>query len=538
MRWEDVLSRPENCIISDVLRRQAEHIPDDVFLMWEQDRHTFGQVDERVDRWANSLARLGVGRGDVVAVFMKNSIEHIVLALAAARLGAAFMPTNTDYKGDWLKHTFQDGRAPVLVADGEFAERVAVLNPAELPFQAVVLHGTANASLTQRTLDLTEFDGGPASDPGAEHRIDDVAQIHWTSGTTGRSKGVMNTNGSLLRGAHYNSLYRDLQDGDVLHCCLPMYLGGAWVTNAWTSLLTGVPMGLDERFSVSNYWDRVRLYGATQTFTLGAMHIYLLNAPPRPDDAVNPVRVACCVPMPVDRVAEYKERFGVESLVQGYGQSELPSPVFEARDTGRRWKPNSMGIPGKHYEIRVLDDNDDEVAVGEVGELCVRPATNFVLFAGYYQQPELTAKVTRNLWYHAGDLVRCDEDGEYFFVDRKKDYIRFKGRNISTIEVETVVRQHPAVGDVAAHGVQSAELESEYELKIAIVPVPGAEVSAEELAKFINDNAPYFFVPRYIEFVDSLPMTPSGRVEKYKLRERGVTPETWDLEASDYVVER
>lgn len=538
MRWEDVLSDPTKCIISDVLRQQGERIPDDVFLMWNHDRHTFGEVDERTDRWANSLADLSVGKGDVVAVLMKNSIEHILVALAAARLGASFMPTNTDYKGEWLKQTLQDGRSRVLIADGDFADRVAPLAATELPFEVVVLNGAPNAEFTQRTVDLALFDKGDARDPGAEHRIDDVVQIHWTSGTTGRSKGVMNTNGSLLRGAHYNSRHRMFTEGDVLYCCLPMYLGGAWVTNTWSALLTGLPMGLDERFSVTQYWDRVRLYGATQLFTLGAMHMYLLAAEPRPDDPDNPGRVSSCVPMPYDRVPEFKERFGLEAVNQGYGQSELPSPVFEAQDTGRAWKPNSMGVPGAHYEVKLLDDNDDEVPTGEVGEICVRPVTNFVLFAGYYGQPELTTAVTRNLWYHSGDLARRDQEGEYFFVDRKKDYIRYKGRNISTIEVETVVRRHPEVREVAAHGIQSVELVSEHELKIAVVRVAESAMTAAELARFINENAPYFFVPRYIEFLDELPMTPSGRVEKYKLRERGVTARTWDLEASDFVVER
>ena len=152
--------------------------------------------------------------------------------------------------------------------------------------------------------------------------------------------------------------------------------------------------------------------------------------------------------------------------------------------------------------------------------------------------PEATLRAFSNLWYHTGDLGRRDEEGDYFFVDRKADFIRHKGRNISSFAVEATVGAHEAVAESAAHGVKTAELESEAELKIAVVLKPGHSVTAEELARFINDTAPYFFVPRYIEFLDELPHTPTGRVQKYKLRDRGVTAATWDRESAGFVVER
>jgi crotonobetaine/carnitine-CoA ligase len=178
------------------------------------------------------------------------------------------------------------------------------------------------------------------------------------------------------------------------------------------------------------------------------------------------------------------------------------------------------------------------VATGEPGELCVRPSEPHVLMNGYYRAPEATLAAFRNLWYHTGDLLRRDQDGDWFFVDRKADYIRYKGRNLSSFAVEHVVSAHPAVAEAAAHGVPSAELASEAELKVCIVRQPDAEVTAEEIARFVNDNAPYFFVPRYVEFVDDLPRTPTGRVQKFKLRERGVTPGTWDARAAGFEVRR
>ena len=173
-----------------------------------------------------------------------------------------------------------------------------------------------------------------------------------------------------------------------------------------------------------------------------------------------------------------------------------------------------------------------------MGEFCVRPLEPYAIFNGYFHAPELTVNAWRNLWYHTGDLGRRDADGEFFFVDRKADFIRYKGRNIASLEVEAAVAAHPAVAQAAAHGIPSAELAAEAELKVCVVRKPGQTVDAETLARFVNDTAPYFFVPRYIEFLDELPATPTGRVQKFKLRERGVTPATWDAKRAGFAVKR
>jgi crotonobetaine/carnitine-CoA ligase len=272
-------------------------------------------------------------------------------------------------------------------------------------------------------------------------------------------------------------------------------------------------------------------------FTLGAMHMFLWNAPERADDADNPVRTATMIPMPEPVLGAFKKRFGLEAIHQGYGQSECMG-LLNRTDDGRPSKPNSLGQPAEGIELALLDEDDRPVPLGETGELCVRPTEPHVLMNGYFRNPEATLEAFRNLWYHTGDLLRCDEEGDWFFVDRKADYVRYKGRNLSSFAVEHVLNAHPAVAESAAHGVVSAELESEAELKVCIVLKPGAELGAEEIARFVNDNAPYFFVPRYVEFLDDLPRTPTGRVQKFKLRERGVTPETWDARAAGFEVRR
>jgi crotonobetaine/carnitine-CoA ligase len=188
--------------------------------------------------------------------------------------------------------------------------------------------------------------------------------------------------------------------------------------------------------------------------------------------------------------------------------------------------------------VKILDDQDREVPVGETGEVCIRPTEPDVIFSGYYRDPAATVAAFRNLWYHSGDLGRIDEDGEFFFVDRKADFMRHKGRNISSFEVESVASRHPAVAEVAAHGVRSDELESEDEIKLCVVLHPGTDMAPAELAGFINANAPYYMVPRYIEFFDELPHTPTGRVQKYQLRARGAGTAAWDRLKTDFVVQR
>ena len=524
------LSDRDDRLLHRVLRRQADQVGDDVFMMAGDRRFTFAEVDARAGELAAGLRALGVGRGDTVAVLMESCPEFVLLSFAVNRLGAVWVPTNVDFKGEWLRGSLCDSRARVLVVDAGLLTRVVELG-AGLPFEHVVVRDEAGA------LDLAEPGAGePAGDGGVNYG--DTAAVLWTSGTTGRAKGVMQSHNAWLRGAESGAITSGAREGDVLYCCLPMHNSAAWVAVVYRALVCGLPFGLDPRFSVVDFWDRVRFYGATQTFTLGAMHVFLWQQPERPDDAVNPVRVAACIPMPEPLLEPFKRRFAIEQIYQGYGQSEVLGLLSRVDDGRRRWSPNTAGIPLPGIDVRLLDDDDREVAVGEVGELCVRPTEPYVLFNGYFNDAETTLRAGRNLWYHTGDLGRRNEEGEHFFFDRKADYIRYKGRSVSSFAVEAAVTAHPAVAECAAYGITSAELESEAEIKVDVVVQPGACVKPDELARFVNDNAPYFFVPRYIELVAELPHTPTGRVQKYLVRRRGVTEATWDRDAAGFVVRR
>jgi crotonobetaine/carnitine-CoA ligase len=523
-------------LLGSCLRRQAEKIPDRDFLVAGDERFSFGRTNELANAYAAGFASLGVKRGDTVALFAGSGPDLVFTALGLNKLGAVWVPTNTDYKGVWLRETFEDSGARILVADAALLPRAAELGG--LPFERILVRGgEAEVDLGIPMQSLDRFADLQGAEPDtSELHYGDTAAVLWTSGTTGRSKGVMQSHNVWIRAAESGAYNAGLREGEVIYCCLPMYNSAAWVANVFRALVTGVPCAIDPHFSASDFWDRTRHYGATMCFTLGAMHMFLWNAPERDDDADNPVRTMSAIPMPADLEEPFKKRFGIEDIFQGYGQSELMTVL--ARSPGRSWKPNSLGEPQAGVEVALLDDDDCPVETGETGELCGRPTTPFTLFNGYYGNPEATVRAWRNLWYHTGDLMRQDEDGEFFFVDRKADFIRYKGRNISSFAVEAMVGAHPAVAQAAAHGVTSAELESEAELKVCVVLKPDQIVTAEELARFVNDNAPYFFVPRYMEFMDALPSTPTGRVQKFKLRERGVTPETWDGKTAGFEIRR
>lgn len=539
MHWLE-LESPEERVLGKILRRQGEEIPDRPYLMAGNDRYTYGQVNRLANSYAAGLAKLGLGRGDTLNFLMKGCKEFVFSTFGAMKLGAIWVPTNVDYKGDWLRNGLLDSRARVLVVDAALVPRVAEVWDG-LPFEHVIVRGEGDTDALKGKAalhdirELGDLDAGEP--PDVDINFGDTAAVLWTSGTTGRAKGVMQSHNAWVRGAESGARTSGTKEGEVMYCCLPMHNSAAWVACVYRALVTGLPFGLDPEFSASRFWDRCRHYGATQTFTLGAMHMFLWQAPEKPDDADNPVRHASMIPLPDELIGPIKKRFGIQTLDQGYGQSEVMGLVHRV-DDGRTWKPRCLGVPLPGIEFCLLDDDDREVPTGEVGEFCVRPTQPFVLFSGYFNDPDATVRAWRNLWYHTGDLGRRDKDGDYFFVDRKADYIRYKGRSVSSFAIEATVGAHPAVAECAAHGVTSAELESEAEVKVVVVRREGQQLTAEALARFVNDNAPYFFVPRYIEFIDELPHTPTGRVQKFKLRERGVTKETWDRDKAGFVVTR
>ncbi|MFB1298529.1 AMP-binding protein [Mycobacterium sp. pW049] len=529
----DPLGNVGHRIPVEVLRLQADAVGDSTFLVDDNGPLTYSQVDDLADRHASGYADLGIGKGDTVAFLMENSATLATTAFGVNRLGAAWSPVSTEYRGEWLRELLTAVGSRVLVVDRHLLGEVS--RAGDLPFEHIVVNGEGDKADTDGLADasihqLADFAG---NDPHRTHITLDhgeTSSVLWTSGTTGRSKGVMQPHAVwTLWAQRHNEVFRGgIRPGESFYYCMPMYNSGGWIMNIMPALITGSQAAIDKRFSASDFWNRLRHFDANHTMTLGTMHVYLFQQDAKPDDADNPLRTLLMNPVIPQLMKPFMERFGIELVASGFGQSEIMGATLYTSDMPLKVGSSGYTVQDDLVETKLLDNSDEEVAVDEIGEICVRPRVPYTVFSGYLGQPEETMATFRNMWHHTGDLGRRDSDGEIFFVDRKKDSLRHKGRNTSTFEVEHIARQFPGVANAAALGVRVAELQHEEELMVVLLRQPDAYVDPLEFCKFMDERAPYFFVPRYVEVVDELPMTPTNKIQKFILRDRGIGPSTWD----------
>ena len=532
------LQNPEDRLFGKILRDQARNCPDKPFLVTDACTISFAEAEQLTNRLAAGLADMGIGAGDRVVLFLSNRPELVLLTLAVNKLSAIWVPINTDYRGEWLLDAISGSRPAVIVTETSLADRLQDIRE-QLPDARMVLMDGPCVEL-ENALPYEELaDYSPMEPDYASQSYSDTCAIMWTSGTTGKSKGVMQSYNAWIRaivgGA---SIQYDSADDDICYCALPLYNSGAWITCVYRALIDGITLVIETKFSVSNFWERINHFGATQTFGVGAMGSFLMNAPESPGDANNTLRKAFIVPMAPNIWQAFERRFNLELIRSGLGMSECLM-IMNQLHCPAETPTYALGRPVNDLDIQLCDDEGQEVTVGEPGEICIRPKQPHTLFSGYFDNPEATAASFRGDWFLSGDMARQDPDsGIYYFTDRKKDAVRFAGRNISTLEVESVVRRHPDIADVAAFGIPSKEIDSEDELKLSVVLKPGSAATAEDICQFINDNAPHFFVPRFMDFVDALPYTPTQKVQKFQLREQGNSAQTWDLKQSEFVVRK
>jgi crotonobetaine/carnitine-CoA ligase len=326
------------------------------------------------------------------------------------------------------------------------------------------------------------------------------------------------------------------EPGDVTWTCLPLFHASA-IGTVTSALLVQGRAAVVAQFSVSEFWPDIERSGATKAVLMAAIFPWVAYA--ADSDAqrrcVGQLRAITGVPITPDVRKIWQEKFGVRFVNSfGYGQSEGVYLAFSP-ETDPAPLTSCGRIATEDFDVRIHDESDFEVPAGEVGEIVFRPLKANIMFDGYWNRPESTSAVWRNLWMHTGDLGRI-EDGYLYFVDRKKDYLRSRGENISSFEVERTYMGHPAVAEVAVHTVDAGVAEDA--MKVTVVLRDGESVDVEALCDWSIDNLPHFAVPRYFEIRPTLPRTPNGRVQKYQLREDGVTPTTWDRDVAGVVVRR
>jgi crotonobetaine/carnitine-CoA ligase len=437
--------------------------------------------------------------GNRVVVTARNDERYLLLWLALMEVGAIQVPVNPQSSPAELRGFVEQVDPTAIVSDAALATIV----DASVDDRAVRRLGID---------DLFDAD----SDGVAPADIDetDLAVMIPTSGTTGRSKLVMQTHLAYVMAGEGFPYWMQLTAADRLMTSLPLFHINAPAYSTLGSVAARASLVLLAGFSARDFIDASRRYGASEFNSIGAMLEILMRQPPRPDDADNPLRLCYTGPSPdKDRHEEIEARFGFE-IVCGYGLSETPYGLMWRHGT----RPyGSLGSPRQHPELghvneaRVMDD-EREVAVGDTGELELR---NPVIMRGYYEMPDETASVHHGDWLRTGDLVHVDDEDTYTFIGRKKEVIRRRGENLSPAEVEAVLERHPTVAEAAVIGVPS-DL-SEEDVKAFVVAAPGAVVDLAELHAFALEHLAKFKVPRYLEVTAELPRGATERLAKHQL---------------------
>jgi crotonobetaine/carnitine-CoA ligase len=500
---------PPGATVPGVLAAAVARDPEHPFLRCAGRTVRTGDVDAGSRRVAAALLGWGIRPGDRVAVMMANVPEFLDVWFGILRARAVEVPVHSAYRGQLLEHILVESGARVLFCDAEFVPRLdAVTAPA---LERVVLRselvGLAEPSVD---LELPEPDSN------------DVTCLLYTSGTTGPSKGVVLGHRANLTLARANIALMEYTSADTLYTAFPLFHVNAKFTSVVSTLICGARLVLDDRFSASRFWERMREEGVTSFNSMGTMLTVIAKQPPTDRDKDHSVTRAYGAAASPDLWGLFEERFGVR-LTEHYGMTETGITIQNTRLDRR---VGSIGRPAPHYDIRLADDTDREVGVDEVGEIQVRPRHPDIMIREYWQRPEATIAAMRNLWFHTGDRARRDADGFIYYVDRLKDSIRRRGENVSSFELESAVNRSELVIESAAYGVPS-EI-GEDDVMIAVVPAVAAGFDYAALLEHCRAQLAYFAVPRYIRLVDALPKNASERVEKYRLRDQGVTPDTFD----------
>ncbi|RTQ33119.1 AMP-dependent synthetase [Variovorax gossypii] len=500
--------------IGALLARRAHQHPHETYCTFQGERISLGQLDRRVNQVAAMLRARGLTRRDRVAVMLPSHPEHLYLIFALARLGMVRVPINVHLIGAPLEHLLTELEPKALIADVAYKPALEGLGM-RLPL-VIWRNGTDD-----------QFDSFAACAEDAvspEVHADDVIALSPSSGTTGAPKGVLKTDRHLRAGPTAVLRLTGAGPGDVFLFWEALHHGSG-VAVAIAALIGGFQLAMLERFSASRFWDDARRHRATHIHYLGSVLPMLLKQPARSDDRQHAVRIAWGGGCPSHVWHAFAERFGVE-MREGYGLSELITFVTANVDG----TPGSIGKPLSCYEISLLDDESRPVAEGINGEIAIRARDARLGFIGYFRNPQADAAARRGDFFMTGDLAHADAEGNLFYAGRKKDMLRRRGVNISAWDVERVFAQHEAVAEVALVGVPS-EL-GEDELKLFVRARDGVRIDPMALIQWSSQRLPYFQIPRYIEFIDAFPKTPTQRIQKKELSRH--VAGVWDLDATDF----
>ena len=493
------LYRPHDGTLGSMLDARVAVAPDRAFIVHREGTLTYREVREEAGRMAATFVSRGVVRGDRVAVMSENHPSTLIAFFALSWLGAILVPLNPDFGVAEARYILEHAEPRWVLCSDATRDVVTAAYRASAILALDALHRDARTPVPAASV------------------ADEACVFIYTSGTTGFPKGVMHSQRNVLLAGEGFVERMHLQPSDRLLCVLPMFHVNALFYSFAGALAAGATLILEPKFSASRFWRTVAETGATEANTLAAVTSILMRRPRSEYVPGHSLRKIYGAPFTNETYDVFRDELGVETLIEGYGMSEVPGVLNNPFEGPHR--VGSMGTESRHpdhsltfAEMRVVDEEGREVADGETGELVVGTP---IVMLGYYRDPEQTAAAFRDGWFLTGDLGRRDEDGYFWFVGRKKDIIRKRGENISGSELDRVIGEHPDVVEAAAIAVPSELGEDDI---LVVVVARHKELEATAIADWCRARLAPIKVPRYVVFVDALPKTPTHRVEKYKLR--------------------
>ena len=524
-------------VLSSIIEDKARQHPNHVVFQFRDEPITFEQLNHNINKAANGFTAMGIKHGDKVALMLPNSAEFLYAWFGLNKIGAVEVPINVALKGTGLVHQIVQSDCMVLVADAKFLDRLDPISDDLTTVKHAVFYNTPEGQSlpTWKSIESSTFAelmDHSSDSPNVIVHFTDMASILYTSGTTGVSKGVMISHNYWYDIWSQSVKYSQYTEDDVLYTGLPFFHGNAQGITIGPAILADAKAVIVDRFSASSLWDDCRKWECTEANYIGGIIPILMKAAEGASDGDNPLRLMVGAAAPVNIWHDFESRFNTK-LLEVYGMTEcyccLANPIDEVR-------PGSCGKAITGWDVKIIDDNGTQAGPMELGEFVARPQSMNVGTSGYYKMPEKSLELFENMWINTGDLGRMDEDGYFYFVDRKKQALRRRGENISSFEVEAVINANPAVLESCIVGVPSDV--GEEDVKAVIVLQEGQTLTEKEVIDWCMPRMAYFCIPRYIAFRTSLPKTPSERVEKYKLKVEGVTADCWDFEDSGIVLER
>ncbi len=527
-------SKDSERTVGKILQNSAKRFADRPFVYFGDEVVTYAKMEERALRAGGYFQSGSIKKGDKVLIFIGNCLEWLYVWYGLAKIGAVAVPLNTAHKGAILEYQINNSDAQILVTSKELFERIVTLEDKLTTLQKIIVSPDDKdlPPIKQRTISYAELMQSTPMVQDIEANYFDTMAIMYTSGTTGVSKGVVQPHNQFIWCGEQIAQQFKLTPDDVFYCWSPLFHIGGSGMFVMSTLLTGSSLALAETFSLRRFWPDIEKYKATISAGFATLMELLYKQTPKVDDGVNPLR-HMMVGHPSESIRQdFEKRFNLV-ITDDYGMTEFEPISFSVVGELDR-KPGTCGRPAQNVEVKIFDDDDNALKPGRVGEIVARPYRPFIMMQEYYKMPDQTLKAWRNLWFHTGDLGYLDEDGYLFFVDRKKDCIRRRGENISSIELENIINSHPCVLESAAVGVPSEP--GDQDIKIVFTLKEGKTLTYEELMHFCQENMAFFMIPRYIEIVDAFPRNEASKILKKDLRD--INKNTWDRESAGFKIKK